>query len=386
MEIYEAYRIAELIADYVEGNITPGKQQELDHWANLSENNRKLLDEFSRYEFIGRKQIAENLCDKEKAYKQFVRQKQKHIRGRNLRRISSWSAAALFVILLGVATALFVRPPQVPEAPVVSLITAGESRALLTLADGREMALYREMADTLLQNDGAILNISGEGLAYRENEGADKLIYNQLEVPRKGEFFLTLSDGTKVWLNSDSRLRYPVCFNTAERRVYLEGEAYFEVKENTDKPFVVEFKNAAVRVLGTVFNARAYSGDNIYTTLEKGRVELVANNKKIELAPDEQGVVDVRSGSIIKRRVDVRLYTSWKDGRFVFENQTLEEMMETLERWYDISVFFSSQSVRKVTFSGNLKRYDSFDKIIELLEMTGLARFETKGNVVYISN
>ncbi len=167
---------------------------------------------------------------------------------------------------------------------------------------------------------------------------------------------------------------------------YLEGEAYFEVSENKDMPFIVDMSKAAVKVLGTSFNARAYPDEScIYATLAEGRILLDAGGQNLVLQPQEQGVLELVSGKMTCKKVDVTLYSGWKDGRFIFQEQTLENMMNTLSRWYDIQIFFESEAVRRMTFSGNLKRYDSFNKIIELLEMTGMAHFKINGKTILIS-
>lgn len=388
MEVHEIYPIAELISVYIRGEILSAeKKQVLDQWINASEKNQELFHQFQQYRFIEQKRIAENLYDIEKAYEIFTCHRKEYIRKKNFRYIY-FGAAAVFMILFGITSILLYNMKENIDVVQQSsfFITPGESRAVLTSADGRKIELFQNMADTLIQCDGSIVNVSGKSLAYEENDSKE-ISYNQLDIPRKGEFFLTLSDGTKVWLNSESSLKYPVCFNSDERKVYLKGEAFFEVTKNAGKPFIVEFGKASVKVLGTSFNIRAYEDETkTHTTLVKGCVQLSIHGSRLQLNPDEQGIIDLQSGDLIKRKVDVNLYISWKDGRFVFENQTLEEMMNTLERWYDLKIFYVNQSVRNVSFSGNLKRYDNFDEIIELLEMTGLARFKTDGNVVYISN
>ena len=210
--------------------------------------------------------------------------------------------------------------------------------------------------------------------------------YNQLDIPRKGEYRLVLADGTRVWLNSESSLKYPVAFQGNERKVYLEGEAYFEVSKDEHKPFTVVTGESSIRVLGTSFNVRAYADEaQLCATLVEGKVRLSHAQQSLILSPDEQGVVTLASGKLEKRKVDASLYTVWKDGRFVFENQTLEEIMNTLSRWYDVKVFYTNEQVKQAMFNGNLKRYDDFDQIVKMLELTGVAHFKINGETIIIS-
>lgn len=385
MELHEVYHIAEIISKYLAGKLTAEEEVELITWRDSSDHNSWLLNDFSHFHFLERKQIAERLCDQEKAYRKFVFRQQRHLRWNRMVRICSGVAAG--ILLAGITVVfLYHRELSVPVVADSRVIVAGESRAVLTLANGQKVQLGKEVLDTLLLCDGTAVNASGNSVVYRAKDQSGTLVYNQLDIPRRGEFMLTLADGTKVWLNSESRIRYPMSFTGEERRVYLEGEAYFEVVKNEKMPFIVEMHGVAIRVFGTSFNARAYGDEpNVYTTLIEGSIGLLAGDKKLLLAPNEQGVVEVCSGNMVKRSVDVRLFTGWKEGRFLFDGQNLEEIMNTLVRWYDVQVFFRNETVRKVTFSGNLKRYDSFDKIIEMLELTGMAHFTVSGNTIFIS-
>jgi ferric-dicitrate binding protein FerR (iron transport regulator) len=194
-----------------------------------------------------------------------------------------------------------------------------------------------------------------------------------------------LADGTIVWLNSDSKLRYPVDFNTDERRVFLSGEAYFEVAHNANKPFIVDVEDSKIKVLGTSFNVRAYDIENkVVATLVTGSVKMNTKSKnQVIMFPGEQCVVNEK-GDLDKRKVDVSLFTSWKDGRLKFKHQTLEEIMNTLYRWYDIEVVYENISVKDIYYSGNVKRYDDFENVIKLLEMAGTIKCSVKGKKVYI--
>lgn len=383
MEFAHTLRIAYLIFRRFTDTLTEQENVELEEWLASGEQNARLMEEICRRNFLSEKQMQEQLYHSEDAFRKVQLKYHHHKRFRVLYR----SIAAVLVLTLGIAIAIqFPRQTtQLATVPVHNL-SAGVSKATLTFASGQRMELGQKIPDTIVLQEGVRLNVSGKEIEYNREEKKSADGFNVLEVPRKGEFKLILSDGTKVWINSASRLKFPVCFSGNERRVLLEGEAYFEVSKNPALPFVVDMGKVTIQVLGTSFNARAYREEsNIYATLTEGSILLADGQQRLVLHPDEQGIADLNQGQLFKQEVDSRLYTAWKDGRFTFQEQSLEEMMNTLSRWYDIQVFFENDSVRNTTFTGNLKRYDSFNKIIELLEMTGIAHFRIYENTIFIS-
>ena len=193
-----------------------------------------------------------------------------------------------------------------------------------------------------------------------------------------------MSDGSIVYLNSESELRYPVKFVGEDRRVYLSGEAYFDVSKDKEHPFSVDVNGSVVKVLGTSFNVRAYADENeILTTLVQGSVRFSAGKESVVLKPGEQAVLN-KSGRVVIKEVDTYLYTAWKNGVFAFEKQRLEEIMNVVARWYDVNIFWENASQKEVTFTGKMKRYDDFSKVVEMLEMTGNTEFVVKENNIFI--
>lgn len=389
MELEQTPEIAYLIFCRYTGTATEEEEKELEHWLAADERNRQFMENLVRQNFFTRRQQEENLYDTMVAFQRV--QKKYHRQRRPIWRRGMWGsvAAVLLLFIGGISFLYFFRQQDVkPEVEWVDLVdfSAGESKAILTLADGQRVELGQNAADSTVGHMADKLRISLDELEYRDAGDITVLEYNVLEIPRKGEFKLLLADGTRVWLNSDSRIKYPIKFGNVERRVYLEGEAYFEVAENKLVPFIVDMGKASLQVLGTSFNARAYKEEpGIYATLTRGKIQLNAGKQSLILQPEEQGIANVLTGELIRKKVDSRLYTAWREGRFIFQEQTLEDIMTTLSRWYDVQIFFTSTSARNITFSGNLKRYDRFDKIIEMLEMTGVAHFEVKGNAILIS-
>ena len=200
-----------------------------------------------------------------------------------------------------------------------------------------------------------------------------------------GLYELELSDGTRVWLNSVSQLRYPVQFAGNERKVYLSGEAYFDVQRDTTRPFIVSSDGMDVRVYGTEFNVTAYEGEPLRTVLVNGKVGMQArSSEEIFLHPGEMGKYHAEAQKIEVQAVNTRLYTAWKDGTFAFNNETIEQIMGRLSRWYDLNVFYANEEVKSQVVDGIIPQVNNVGDILHLIEGTATVRFELKGNTVVV--
>jgi ferric-dicitrate binding protein FerR (iron transport regulator) len=202
-------------------------------------------------------------------------------------------------------------------------------------------------------------------------------------IPRGGEYRLELCDGTRVWLNSGSRLDYPSFFTGEERVVWLSGEAYFEVSPG-DRPFVVTTSRASTRAYGTSFNVTAYAGEEVQrTTLLSGRVGVVAGGREYALAPGQQAGVR-GDDSVEVRDVEACLYCSWHKGALLFEGESLEEIMARLARWYDVEVVFLDDRARDLHFTGDLERYAELDDVLRMISLTTRVTFDMDGYEVFV--
>lgn len=320
----------------------------------------------------------------QKAYREF-----KERRGHSGRiRIVRWVAvvAAVWVLALGVTLWMtFGKKENVAPLPVASkIIPAGEKKATLTLADGTEVHV-EEITARVLQEKGMNIEYrNGEIVYHKSEEETTEVVYNKLEVPRGGECMIKLDDGTKVWVNAETKLKYPVVFVGDRREVVLEGEAFFDVAKN-EKPFIVKTSFGDVRVLGTAFGISAYASEpESYTTLVRGKVSVEREGiKPVVILPGEQ-VVTFKDGKMIKQEVDVEEFVGWKDGIYVFKEKSLGEIMKTLERWYNISVDFQDKSLVDLPFTGNLKRYDDINVFFDALTRTGDMKYRVEGNQVIL--
>ncbi len=276
-----------------------------------------------------------------------------------------------------------------PETQLVKTeIQPGTSKAILKLADGTVVNLEEEK-ELVAEFDGTIISNNNKEIIYNSSGKKvkpRKLQFNTIEIPRGGEYQLTLSDGTKVWLNSGTSIKYPVAFAANSREVYLEeGEAFFEVTENKESPFIVHTSKMTVNVLGTSFNIRAYSDENqLATTLVTGKVIInqPETGKEYTLIPCEQVIFSEQGVNI--KSVDVDKFIAWKNGRILFEENTLEEIFNDLSRWYNIDIDYANSEVKDLRFSIDVKRYDKFSEILEILELTKKVEFEIKEDRVII--
>ena len=295
------------------------------------------------------------------------------------------------MVVLGVSLVYVVTRPE-PEEKIVraEVIKPGRLQAELRLGTGVRLALNEHQGVYSSENAGVeIVNDTVTGkVSYHVNETGmeDSLVFNTLIVPKGGEYSLELPDGTVVWVNSESSLRFPEKFTSNRREVFLEGEAYFEVKKDANRPFYVHTEVGKVRVLGTAFNVCAYSNDRFWqTTLVEGSVMINQEEKEVLLKPNEQYQIDVRTGKAGLREVLPELYTSWRDGKFYFKAYTFEELVEKLERWYDFKMFYMNEEIKTRRFSGVVNKYQPLEEMFKFLQMTSDVQFNVKGNVVTAS-
>lgn len=377
------YDDASLIKKSLIKDLSDKEQKELDQLLD-DQSLQDVYKELSDRGYLKKQFMEYEKYSSQKAYREF-----KERRGHSGRiRIVRWVAvvAAVWVLALGVTLWMtFGKKENVAPLPVASkIIPAGEKKATLTLADGTEVHV-EEITAQILQEKGMNIEYrNGEIVYHKSEEKTTEVVYNKLEVPRGGECMIKLDDGTKVWVNAETKLKYPVTFVGDRREVVLEGEAFFDVAKN-EKPFIVKTSFGDVRVLGTAFGISAYASEpESYTTLVRGKVSVEREGiKPVVILPGEQ-VVTSKDGKMIKQQVDVEEFVGWKDGIYVFKEKSLGEIMKTLERWYNISVDFQDKSLVDLPFTGNLKRYDDINVFFDALTRTGDMKYRVEGNQVIL--
>lgn len=379
----KVFRIVELLHRYKTDNLEVSEQKELEEWLD-AEGNRKWAEQLCSEEYEARVLQEFRKYNSTKAYQHFAGKKTVY------RSWVRWGWVAAVIFPLAVAIALFLKQANTGQESLIpvaqEVITAGGHKALLILADGQQVSLGKALPVYTRDAKGVFVKADSFNLVYEKKEQeTESLVYNELYVPRKGEYSLQLSDGTRIYLNADSRLKYPETFGKQTREVELSGEAYFEVQKDTTRPFIVKVRDMKVRVLGTAFNINAYDElPEVKTTLVSGKVNVESPGESLELVPGEQASLNKVNEGLYKAKVNVALYTGWKDGLFKFERESLENIMKVLERWYDVQVFFNNEELKHSLFSGDLKKYDNIEQHLRMLEMTTNVHFYMNGNNVFV--
>ncbi|MEY8591323.1 FecR domain-containing protein [Butyricimonas hominis] len=359
-------------------------REDVEIWLAESERNREYFREFQRVHLALEWSVYAREVQPD--FNTFRRKLKKNLN------IRVWySVAAVLVLALSMGGVLFWRTAEVPVQMAQEIsIQPGKPQAILVLSSGEKVEMGMETRQ-LEERDGTSVRVNETGSisyqAVREDETLEKdaeKVMNRLLIPRGGEFNLTLSDGTRVWLNAETELLYPVRFNGKQRVVYLKGEAYFDVAKNKEMPFIVQMEDdVAVRVYGTEFNVNTYDG--VETVLVTGSVSMNQGGKEVLLKPNQKGIFDKSKDGIKVEDVDVLPYVAWKDGDFIFRNESLGSIMDKLSRWYGLDVFYQNGGLRDVHLSGNLKRYKDVQELFRSFEKISDARFKVKGNTVFIS-
>jgi len=293
--------------------------------------------------------------------------------------------AAFVAVVIGAAIVIRYKDvsPDTGSVLVAEQIRPGASKAQLVLSDGRKIDLEAEEDSLYRQIEGEnFVNDSGQ-LTYRDRQKSGAVRFHTIRIPRGGEYKVTLADGTRIWLNAASELIYPDYFQGRERQVVLKGEAYFEVAKDTERPFYVRIGDMKISVLGTSFNVSAYPGSERRTTLVEGKVAIDWKQQHVEILPGQQAV---ETGERLEiARVNVANYMGWKERRFVYEDKLLGEVLEELERWYDVEIFVLNDGIRKLHLTANLPKYENMDQVLRIIEDAACVRFDVKDRTVVVS-
>lgn len=306
------------------------------------------------------------------------------------------AAAAVILLSFSVGLYFFIKKPitggtnrEEIVATANNDILPGRKKALLTLADGKSIVLNDVQNGKLADQTGSSIfkTASGEIVYNNESDHTDKVVYNQLSIPRGGYYILTLADGTKVWLNSESTLKYPTDFKGSERVVELTGEGYFEVAHRKDQPFKVITAQQTVKVLGTHFNINAYDNEKATTTtLLEGSVRIEkanqpTNQKTMILKPGQQATL--KNNEISISEADTEGATAWVNNYFIFNKEELGSIMRQLSRWYDVDVV-CPPDLENMAFFGNISRTKNIKEVIDIIEKTKTVHFKFEGRRITV--
>lgn len=371
--------ISKLIARKIlDDTLAPEEEAALQAWLS-DERNAATYEEVKRLDLVSAMLRLEREDYGERMVARFRRTQQRRMLRLFLRRASVWAGVAAVVALLFLAVPRSARRLAGDSTQQTAMtIVPGEPKAILTLADGQQIDVTdgdHRVVDRLLDSVSMAL---ADTVAVR---------YNTLSIPRGGEFRYELADGTRVWLNAESELRFPETFGGGERRVYVKGEVFFDVAHDEAHPFVVSTGRGDVRVLGTRFNLTDYAGTPLAATLVEGRIRFhTPDGRDYDVRPSQQLTFDEAGGTVDVQTVDVSVYTAWVDHQFVFRNQSLEDILTTLSRWYDFHPVFADDSLRDIRLSGRLYRGDDIRVLLDSYERAAGIRFVIRGENILVTN
>lgn len=379
-------KIARLIAEELTETIDGEAREELARWLAEDERHREEYEQIKSMLESGERVWVEQekgslLTDARwKGMKQQIKKK----------RYITWSRYAA-VLLLPFMIGLFwfvnrdIVQDQEPET--VAEIVPGVGKAQLKLADGQIVNLDDRVQFKIEEIGGTEISTSEKMIRYKGSDSLGTTVteerYNTLTIPRGGEYALELADGTRVWLNAESTLKYPVKFIGGERKVEMTGEGYFEVAKNKEKPFIVTVNGVDVRVLGTSFNISAYR-DEVITTLVEGKVQLKKGADSVVLQPNQQGIWLSENRGFEVKKVEARNFSLWREGIFYFEDVDLETILADMARWYNVNIFYQNPTLKTMRFSVEIKRYENINEILRRIEQTKRVKFEIKDRTINV--
>ena len=373
-------RTEDLLVRWVDGELSDDERKEMEGLLAASAELRETLADYLK--------IRRSLLALRRDFRPDVEQRLREIkrRRRRLRRVMRrWSYAAAVVLAAAVAGAFFLKR-DLPQQSSLPAELAWGQMPVLVMPNGERRALPQNDTTVLWQEQEGDIHIDSRTLIMEGETGEEREpVYYTVNIPYGGEYNLVLPDGTRIYLNAGTTLRYPDHFAGGSREIFLSGEAYLEVSRDTSRPFIVRTDDMDVRVLGTVFNVNAYpDGSYVRTTLVEGKVETSCGGERIVMKPGTQVAYDKATRQADYFPVDVRHFISWKDGYYDFRDMTLGELMQIFVRWYDVDVRFANPLLENLRFSGRLRRYEDVSGLFEQLEYTGDVAFDVKGKNIVI--
>ncbi len=379
--------IHELIAGYCSGSLSASEAKRLRHLIDNDQKNLKIFQEIRESQKILNTIQAHEQIDTREAWEELSYLLSSKPRKNHKILWIVGTAIAASVTLLFILIQTHTPSSHIPEQPIAQVnIHPGSVKAILSYNNGEEIHLTSSSSSHITAPDGSIIvNDSLKGLQYNKQTTRHSHQFQTLRVPAGGEYRFTLADGTHVWVNSSSELRFPSQFPDGKREIYMKGEIYLEVAKDESRPFIVHSGNNQVRVLGTKFNMTAYPEEQkIITTLVSGSIEFTHDNSKVLLKPGEQSVMDYTTNQLTKQEVDVSIYTSWINGTFEYEKMPLSYITRQLSRWYDVQFIYEATEFQEHPFTGIVKRNQTLEEVLSIIEKTTNVKFEISERKVIV--
>jgi transmembrane sensor len=382
----DAFRVGYLITGYIQNTLTEPERDELDEWVTASDENMRLFAELTDEKNIEQGLKERGLYNADKAVellKTKVDAKRKKQRAKT-RELFAYGIAACLILLAGLflVVPLFEKKNTRPATHMAQNdLLPGGDKAILTLSNGQRILLDTAGKHILQEGGLSVVNLDGK-ISYEGK--TNEVNYHTLSTPEGGQYKLALPDGTEVWLNAASSLKYPIAFAGTERIVELTGEAYFEVAKDKSKAFKVKLKNEAViEVLGTHFNIMAYDDEAyVKTTLLEGAVKVKGKADTVTLAPGQQAALGPGGQITLPKNIDTDRVVAWKNGLFEFKDEPIESIMRQVARWYGVTVKYEG----KVTehFNASIERKVPVSKLFHLLEITDRVHFTIQDKTIIV--
>lgn len=361
------------------GEVSEQEREEVEAWGSVSDERNRFVKNartFYAGEGISEEEIARRM---ERIWKTMP------LPLKRRRVMYRWVTVAACLIL-GIATGLsfWLSRSEEETAAILAVQEYRPQGVQLLLSDGSKHELTSESRSGQIPG----FSVDAGGMIRQERmtgEDRGKPGYDEILVPRGGEYTFMLADGTKVTLNAETRLRFPNTFGEKERQVFLEGEAYFEVAKEQERPFLVTFQEGSVRVLGTQFNVKAYEGQDAYATLVNGKVEVASGEEAVILKPGQQcQILTGKKHNLTVGEADLMVVLAWKNGEFVFKNAPLEQVLEELSRWYNVEIGYDKSSFQGMQVHIYMNRSQTLEEALDMLSKAWDIRYEMQGKKIII--
>lgn len=386
-------QIPELIIKKMNREISTEEENSLQEWLSQSEDNKSVYTRICSEENLKSMIKSYNNIDSELAWQKIIKQTQAKRKPFRKIMITAMRYAAVILIPTMIGAYLIFQY-EAPEDSNISFEALEDQitnlkESSLVMSDGNVVNLSPESTDSIHEQDGTQITKDEKELYYQNTHAKNdqEVKFNTLITPKSKVFNVVLADGTKVWLNASSAIKYPTQFVGDERKVYLTGEAFFDVTSDASKPFIVSTKEMDVEVLGTSFNVMAYQDEELVeATLVEGEIKVKTAHHRMVIIPGKQVRFNKKSNSFKELEVDTDLYVSWKDGKYIFEYKNLETVLTKLSRWYGVQVFYLDETMRNIHFTGTLYKYNDIKQTLHIIELSTNVKFELVENAVLVSS
>ena len=384
--------INSIIHDQLLGQLSEEEEKRLQVWIESSLENKENYESLMQDTDLSERYRQFATVDEEQAWKKF---QEKHLQVRGIHRRMLWRYAAIFMIPIIIGAAIWMgmwrNADTVPvraqndQLAMIRSEKMGKQKATLVLAGGQEIEL-KSASHQSLQDSTILPKLSPEAMEETQSENGDVTATdnNKLVTYDDSEFWLTFEDGTKVHLNYNTTLKYPSHFSAASRTVYLDGEAYFQIAKD-DRPFRVITANGIVKQYGTSFNVNTHVAGVTKVVLVEGAISVFPNQgDEHKIHPGELAVLNGVTQDVQISKVDIEPYIAWNNGRFVFDNCSLETLMEVISRWYDKKIMFEDEDIKTIRFTGDLDRYGSIIPILKAIQRVTHLKMDVEGEAIII--